>query len=215
LKYKKVLSEFYTPFLKQVKEKQKLDKATTLEKADDKYRCPKCGSTMIVKLGRGGKFLSCDRYPDCDGALTITGLEIKKDEPIGIDPETNLPIFTMIGRFGPYVQLGEMPPKVKGKKQVKPKMGSIPKDVDPTTVDVKMALRYLSVPRTLGQDSKTGADITANNGRFGPYVACDGNFRSIKPPLNVFDITLDDAITLLAQEKKPRGFQKKVKVETK
>jgi DNA topoisomerase-1 len=170
---------------------------------------------MIVKLGRGGKFLSCDRYPDCDGALTITGLEIKKDEPIGIDPETNLPIFTMIGRFGPYVQLGEMPPKVKGKKQVKPKMGSIPKDVDPTTVDVKMALRYLSVPRTLGQDSKTGADITANNGRFGPYVACDGNFRSIKPPLNVFDITLDDAITLLAQEKKPRGFQKKVKVETK
>ncbi len=209
LQYKKVLSEFYTPFLKEVKEKQKLDKATTLEKADDKYRCPKCASTMIVKLGRGGKFLSCDRYPDCDGALTIEGLEIKKDEPIGIDPETNLPIFTMIGRFGPYVQLGEMPPKVKGKKQAKPKMGSIPKDVDPTTVTVPMALKYLSVPRTLGQDEKTGAGITANNGRFGPYVACDGNFRSIKPPLNVFDITLEEALTLLAQEKKPRGFQKK------
>jgi DNA topoisomerase-1 len=209
LQYKKVLSEFYTPFLKEVKEKQKLDKATTLEKADDKYRCPKCGSTMIVKLGRGGKFLSCDRYPDCDGALTIEGLEIKKDEPIGIDPETNLPIFTMIGRFGPYVQLGQMPPKVKGKKQAKPKMGSIPKDVDPTTVTVPMALKYLSVPRTLGQDPKTGADITANNGRFGPYVACDGNFRSIKMPLNVFDITLEEALTLLAQEKKPRGFQKK------
>jgi DNA topoisomerase-1 len=215
LKYKKVLSEFYTPFLKQVKEKQKLDKATTLEKADDKYRCPKCGSTMIVKLGRGGKFLSCDRYPDCDGALTIEGLEIKKDEPIGNDPESGLPIFTMIGRFGPYVQLGEMPPKVKGKKQVKPRMASIPKEVDPTTVTVEMATKYLSVPRILGKDPKTDADITANNGRFGPYVACDGNFRSIKLPLNVYDITLDQALELLAQEKKPRGFQKKVTVETK
>ncbi len=215
LKYKKVLSEFYTPFLKEVKEKQKLDKATILEKADDKYKCPKCGSGMIVKLGRGGKFLSCDRYPECDGALTIDGLEIKKDEPIGIDPESGLPIFTMIGRFGPYVQLGEMPPKIKGKKQVKPRMASIPKEVDPTTVTVAMATKYLSIPRTLGQDPKTGADITANNGRFGPYVACDGNFRSIKPPLNVYDITLAQAQELLAQEKKPRGFQKKVKVDTK
>ncbi|MES2224416.1 MAG: type I DNA topoisomerase [Patescibacteria group bacterium] len=210
LKYKKVLSEFYTPFLKQVKEKQKLDKATTLEKADEKYKCPKCGSAMIVKLGRGGKFLSCDRYPDCDGALTIDGLEIKKDEPIGIDPESGLPIFTMIGRFGPYVQLGEMPPKVKGKKQTKPRMASIPKEVDPTTVTVEMATKYLSVPRTLGQN-KDGIDITANNGRFGPYVACDGNFRSIKPPLNVYDITLEQAQELLAQEKKPRGFQRKAK----
>jgi DNA topoisomerase-1 len=215
LKYKKLLSEFYTPFLKEVKEKQKLDKATTLEKADDKYKCPKCGSSMVVKLGRGGKFLSCDRYPDCDGALTIDGLEIKKDEPIGIDPESGLPIFTMIGRFGPYVQLGEMPPKVKGKKQAKPRMASIPKEVDPTTVTVAMATKYLSIPRTLGVDEKTGADITANNGRFGPYVACDGNFRSIKPPLNVYDITLEQAKELLAQEKKPRGFQRKVKVETK
>jgi DNA topoisomerase-1 len=207
--YKKVLSDFYTPFAQEVKEKQKLDKATTLEKADPKFKCPKCGSPMVVKLGRGGKFLSCERYPDCDGALTIDGTEIKKDEPIGTDPETGLPIFTMIGRFGPYVQLGAMPPKVKGKKQVKPKMGSIPKDIDPTTVTVAMAMKYLSVPRTLGQDPKTGADITANNGRFGPYIACDGNFRSIKPPLNVYDITLEQALELLAQEKKPRGFQKK------
>ncbi|MEO5646003.1 MAG: type I DNA topoisomerase [Candidatus Paceibacterota bacterium] len=211
LKYKKLLTDFYTPFLKEVKEKQKLDKATTLEKADDKYRCPKCGSTMIVKLGRGGKFLSCDRYPDCEGALTIDGLEIKKDEPIGIHEESGLPIFTMIGRFGPYVQLGEMPPKVKGKKQVKPRMASIPKEVDPTTVTVEMATKYLSVPRTLGQDPKTGLDIVANNGRFGPYIAHDGNFRSIKAPLNVYDITLEQALELLAQEKKPRGFQKKAK----
>ncbi len=211
--YKKVLTEFYKPFQKDVKEKLKLDKATILEAADPKYKCPKCKSAMVVKLGRGGKFLSCDRYPDCDGALTIEGLEIKKDEPIGIDPETELPIFTMIGRFGPYVQLGVMPPKVKGKKTIKPKMASIPREVDPTTVTVPMAIKYLSVPRTLGTHPVDGLDVTANNGRFGPYVAHDGNFRSIKKPLDVYAITHEQALELLAQPKKPRGFQKKVKEE--
>jgi DNA topoisomerase-1 len=231
--YVKTLKDFYTPFKKEVKEKEKLDKATTLEVADAKYKCPKCGSGMIVKLGRGGKFLSCDRYPDCDGALMIDGTEIKKDEPIGIDPETGLPIFVLIGRFGPYVQLGLKPAKVvKAKKDpnapkaprrkkgdpkpekivaVKPKMSSIPKTVDPSTVTVEMALTYLSLPRTLGAHPDTGKDVTANAGRFGPYVAHDGNFRSIKPPLDVYTITFNQALELLAQEKKPRGFQRKKK----
>lgn len=212
--YEKVLSDFYKPFQKDVKEKMKLDKATTLGIADPQYKCPKCGSSMIIKLGRGGKFLSCDTYPDCDGALTIDGLEIKKDEPIGVDPETELPIFTMIGRFGPYVQLGAMPPKVKGKKAVKPKMASIPREVDPTTVTLALALKYLSVPRNLGEHPVTGLEVSANNGRFGPYVAHDGNFRSIKKPLDVYTITFEQALELLAQEKKPRGFQKKIPIET-
>ncbi len=231
--YVKTLKDFYTPFKKEVKLKEKLDKATTLEVADAKYKCPKCGSGMIVKLGRGGKFLSCDRYPDCDGALMIDGTEIKKDEPIGIDPETGLPIFVLIGRFGPYVQLGHKPVKVtKPKKDpnapkaprrkkgdpkpekvvtIKPKMASIPKTVDPSTVTVDMALTYLSLPRTLGTHPDTQKDVTANNGRFGPYVAHDANYRSIKAPLDVYTITLSQALELLAQEKKPRGFQKKQK----
>jgi DNA topoisomerase-1 len=231
--YVKTLKDFYGPFKKDVKEKEKLDKATTLEVADDKFKCPVCGSGMIVKLGRGGKFLSCNRYPDCDGALMIDGTEIKKDEPIGVDPETGLPIFVLIGRFGPYVQLGNKPEKVvKVKKDpnapktprrkkgdpkpekvvpLKPKMASIPKTVDPSTVTVDMALTYLSLPRVLGSHPDSGKDVTANNGRFGPYVAHDGNFRSIKAPLDVYTITLNQALELLAQEKKPRGFQKKAK----
>lgn len=211
--YVKTLKEFYGPFSKDVKEKEKLDKATTLEKADDKFKCPKCKGSMIVKLGRGGKFLSCDKYPECHGALTIEGLEIKADEPIGTDPETGLKIYTKVGRFGPYVQLGEMPTKSakkkKGEKVIKPKMGSIPKDIDPTTVTLEMALKYLSIPRTLGLHPDTQKEVTANNGRFGPYVAHDGNFRSIKKPLDVYTTTLKQALELLAQEKKPRGFQKK------
>ncbi len=210
-KYEKILTDFYGPFQKEVKEKDKLDKATTLEAADEKFKCPKCGSSMVVKLGRGGKFLSCSRYPDCDGALMIDGTEIKANEPIGTDPDTGLSIYTKVGRFGPYVQLGELPPKVKGKKQVKPKMASIPKEVDPSTVTVEMALHYLALPRTLGTHPDDGKDIIATIGRFGPYVGHERNFRSIKPPLDPYTITLDQALELLAQPKAARGFQRKQK----
>ncbi len=213
--YTKTLADFYTPFQKEVAEKDKLDKATVLEVADAKYRCPKCGSGMIVKLGRGGKFLSCDRYPDCDGALMLDGTEIKADEPIGTDPETGLQVFTKIGRFGPYVQLGEMPTKgtkaKKGEKKKKPKMASIPKEVDPSTVTLDMALHYLALPRILGPHPTDGVDVIANVGRFGPYVGHERNFRSIKKPLDPYTITLEQALDLLAQEKKKRGFQRKEK----
>ncbi|MES2314868.1 MAG: type I DNA topoisomerase [Patescibacteria group bacterium] len=236
--YLKTLSTFYGPFLKEVKSKEKLAKATNLGAADAKYKCPKCGSSMDIKLGRMGKFISCSRYPDCDGALMIDGTEIKKDEPIGNDPITGLPIFVLNGRFGPYVQLGlklekkKKAPKVTGPKKprktkeekeaeaaakallpvpVKPRMASIPKGVDLSTISVADAMKFLSVPRVLGMHPTTGERITASIGRFGPYVVHQVNFRSIKAPLNVYDITLEQALALLAQEKKPRGFAKKKK----
>ena len=131
--YIKTLSDFYGPFDKEVKSKDKMAKATNLGVADEKYKCPKCGSPMQIKLGRGGKFLSCSRYPDCDGALSIDGMEYKKDEPIGTDPTTGLPIFVLNGRFGPYVQLGVKLPKEKkkGKKGEKEKTTKNKKTVAP------------------------------------------------------------------------------------
>ena len=153
-----------------------------------------------------------------------------------------------VGKYGPYVQLGEQvkssklkvnPTKLlpssdldtnqtenasmakisKGKKvkkekvikvkTVKPRMASIPKGKDLSSVTVEDAVLYLSIPRTLGNHPETGKTITANNGRFGPYVAHDGNFRSIKTPDDVYTIELPRALKLLAQEKKKRGFQKK------
>ncbi len=210
--YTKTLKTFYKPFLAEVKSKDKMDKVTTMGEADAKWKCPTCGSSMVIKLGRSGKFLSCSRYPDCEGALTIDGLEIKKDEPIGNDPETGLPIFVMIGKYGPYVQLGE---RVKGKgskKALKPKMASIPKEKDLTTVTVADALHYLSLPRTLGTHPETGETITANIGRFGPYIAHNtkpkADFRSLKTD-DVYKITLDRALEILKEEKKKRGFTKK------
>jgi len=232
--YIKTLTDFYGPFLKEVKLKDKLAKATNLGVADAKFKCPKCGSPMDIKLGRMGKFLSCSKYPDCDGALMLDGTEIKKDEPIGTDPVSGLPIFVLNGRFGPYVQLGVKLPKVKKVKKpkvpkvkkdetptpapvveaptpVKPRMASIPKGVDLGSITVPLAMRFLSVPRTLGTHPTTGKTVSASIGRFGPYVVHDGNYRSIKAPLNVYDITHDQALELLAQEKKPRGFAKKKK----
>lgn len=221
--YTKTLTDFYGPFQKDLKEKEAMDKLTTIEDADPKWKCPKCGSSMVIKLGRGGKFMSCSTYPECDGALMIDGTEIKKDSPIGFDPETKLPIYVLVGRFGPYVQLGEKPAKPArtskkggGKKANpadKPKMASIPKTVDIGSVTVEMALKYLSIPRTLGINPKNDKEVVVNNGRFGPYVACDGDYRSIKAkaPFDMYTITLPEALALLAEEKKPRGFARKKK----
>jgi DNA topoisomerase-1 len=81
--YEKTLKDFYTPFSKDVKAKDKLEKATNLGEAPENIKCPKCGSKMIIKLSRGGKFYSCSRYPDCDGALMLDGTELKVPEETG------------------------------------------------------------------------------------------------------------------------------------
>ena len=101
------MKDFYGPFTKDIKAKETTAKITNLGDADVKYTCPKCASPMIVKLSRSGKFLSCSKYPECTGALTIDGEEIKSDTPLGYDPKTGLPIFVKVGKYGPYVQLGD------------------------------------------------------------------------------------------------------------
>lgn len=201
-KYLDVLTDFYGPFTKDVKKKGTDAKITNLG-VSDKFKCPLCKSTMDIKLSRGGKFLSCSKFPECLGALTIDGVEIKPDEPIGKDPATGLDIFVKNGRFGPYVQLGEKTKEIK-----KPRMASIPKEVDPSTVTVDQALVYLSLPRVLGINPKNDKEIIANKGRFGPYIGCDGDFRSLKKD-DVYKVTLERALEILSEEKKKRGFAKK------
>jgi len=81
--YEKTLKDFYGPFLKDVKSKEKLEKATNLGDAPENIKCPKCESAMIIKLSRGGKFYSCSKYPDCDGALMLDGTELKGPKETG------------------------------------------------------------------------------------------------------------------------------------
>ncbi len=204
--YEKTMKDFYTPFSKEVKAKESTAKLTTLGEAAKEFKCPVCSSGMVIKLGRGGKFLSCDRFPECSGALTMDGKEMPKDVPLGKDPESGKEVFVKTGRFGPYVQLGE---KIKGKKD-KPKSASIPKEKNPDDITLEEALKYLSLPRELGDHPETGNIIVANNGRFGPYIVHNGDFRSLKED-NVYDITLERALEILKEPKKTRGFKKKAK----
>jgi DNA topoisomerase-1 len=214
--YVKTLKDFYKPFLAEVKEKDKTGKVTNMGDAPSEFKCPVCGKSMIIKLGRSGKFLSCSTYPDCEGALTMDGEEIKKDEPIGIDPETGLGVYILVGKYGPYVQLGQ---RVKGKgskKAPKPRMASIPKEKPLNEVTMADAMKYLSLPRVLGTHPDTGESITANIGRFGPYIALNSkpkpDFRSLKTD-DVYSIELPRALEILKEEKKKRGFVRKKKVK--
>ena len=153
--------------------------------------------------GKIGKFLSCIKYPECDGALTIDGIEIKERAPLGIYPETGQDIYILDGRFGPYVQVGK-----KDKENKKPKRATLPKDKNPDEVTMPEALKYLSLPKILGQHPKTGNDVIASIGRFGPYVMQDGDFRSLKTD-DVYEVKLERAVEILDEPKRKRGFQKK------
>lgn len=215
--YKKTLTEFYGPFTKAVHAKENIEKLTTLGGADSKFPCPLCGSGMVIKLGRGGKFLSCERFPDCMGARMADGSEINADEPIGIDPKTNLPIFVLTGRFGPYVQLGVTPEKKKGRakkgdpKVEAPRRAGIPKGKDVESVTIEDALHYLSLPRVLGEHPETHEPISANIGKFGPYIVHQSDFRSLKGADNPYEITFARAVEILKEPKKGRVGEKLVK----
>ncbi|MEK7669568.1 MAG: type I DNA topoisomerase [Patescibacteria group bacterium] len=218
--YEPTLRKFYKPFLKDVKEKEKTAKLTNLGDADPKLKCPVCGADMIIKLSRGGKFLSCETFPKCKGMRNIDGSEIKEAESIGADPVSGLEVFVMDGRFGPYVQLGngkdtsnevrDTKGKIKKAKKEKLRRSSIPKDKDPKSVTLEEALKYLSLPRELGPYPETEEMISANIGRFGPYIVHQKDFRSLKKD-DVYKITLGRAIEILKEPKKVgrRGAWKK------
>ena len=217
--YAKTLKDFYTPFLKDVKIKDKeAGKITDIGEAPKEFPCPECGSPMVFKLSRGGKFMSCNRFPECTGSRTETGEIISNEppKPIGNWPETGESIYVLTGRFGPYVQVGETPTGKGSKSKNKPRRASVPKEKLPEDVTLKDALHYLSLPRTLGTHPETGESIVANVGRFGPYIAHNTkpkpDFRSLKTD-DVYQIDLPRALEILKEEKKKRGFARKTKKE--
>src|SRR3989338_2329655 len=115
--YAKTLSDFYTPFLKEVKKKDKeAGKLTNIGIAPKEFTCPVCGSGMVFKLSRQGKFMSCITFPECTGARTAEGEVISNEpaKPIGTHPDSGENIYVLSGRFGPYVQLGDPVNNAKG-----------------------------------------------------------------------------------------------------
>jgi DNA topoisomerase I len=226
--YRVTLEEFYGPFQKAVQSKDKLPKATSLGNAPAEFPCPVCNSPMEFKLGRAGIFMSCTRYPECEGARQEDGQVLTGDEPLGMHPDTGFPIFVRTGRFGPYVEMPlqdeataaaleaeeeakkaaskKKPSKTKAKKpkklKIPAKRASIPAGTDPAKVTLEDAIRFLSLPRELGIHPDSGEPVLANTGRFGPYVAHGGEFRSIKK-LDPYTITLEEAVAVLREPKKP------------
>ncbi|MFC1623324.1 type I DNA topoisomerase [Patescibacteria group bacterium] len=109
--YEKLLKSFYNPFKKAIKAKEDLKKITDLGKADPKFKCPECKSPMIIKLGRNGKFLSCKKFPKCEGARTIEGKKIEGPKETGEKcPKCeDGKLVTRDGKYGKFISCSNYP----------------------------------------------------------------------------------------------------------
>jgi len=170
---------------------------------------------VYVRVGRYGPFLEQgDRRasipeqmpPDeltLDAALKMLETSTQAEEPLGRAPDGK-PIYLKVGRFGPYVQHGD----TDGEE--KPKNASLLKGMRPEDVTIDVALKLLSLPRTLGENPQNGLQVMAHNGPYGPYVKCDKEIRSLPAGLSPLDVTYQQAMELLAQPKtRSRGAAKR------
>ncbi|MBU6310343.1 type I DNA topoisomerase [Patescibacteria group bacterium] len=207
--YAGTLREFYRPFHAEVESKANIEKLTTLGNAPAGFPCPLCGSTMVMKLGKNGVFMSCARFPECTGARRENGDEIREAEALGTHPDTGRPIYVRDGRFGPYVEMAledqGAPTKRGGVKKPALRRASITAPLTPDTLTLADAVKLLSLPRDLGAHPTTGLPITAGIGKFGPFVVHDGDFRSLKGADDPYTVTLDRAMELFKEPKKTRA----------
>ena len=172
------------------------------------------GVDIIARVGRYGPYLERgedragipeDLPPDeltKDKALELLAMP-SGDNILGTDPDTDLPVIAKAGRFGPYVQLGEVE---EGSKE-KPKTASLFKSMSLDDITLEQALELLTLPRLLGADPADDEPIEAFNGRYGPYIRKGKETRSIEAEEQLFTVTLDEALKLLAEPKRRRGQQ--------
>ena len=160
--------------------------------------CPSCGTgTLSLKLGKTSAFIGCNRYPECRYTRPafggIAGAEAAADGEriLGEDPTTGLTVRLKRGPYGPYVQLGE------DSTETKPKRAPLPAKVTPETVNLDTALLALRLPRDVGMEPQTGEVIQANIGRFGPYLRHGKQFVSIPKAMDLYTITLPEALDLI------------------
>ena len=169
------------------------------------------GQDIVARVGRYGPYLQRgeDRasIPDdlAPDELTIERAEEilaapSNDRVLGTDPESGLDVWVKAGRFGPYVQVGEVTDGAE-----KPRTASLFSTMEPATLTLEQALELLRIPRTVGTDPDTNEEIVAHNGRFGPYLKRGSDTRSLTGEDQLLTVTLDEARALFAQPKQRRG----------
>ena len=165
--------------------------------------CPSenCEGELSLKVSRFGAFVGCSNYPDCKFTRPISHKKIKEafeDTILGKDAESEQDIKLLNGRFGPYVQLGDVVEKEK------PKRAAVPKGISPSAIDLEKAQYLLSLPREIGGHPETGEIITVNYGRYGGYINCGDKNASLEDNSEIFDIGINRAVSLLANAKPGR-----------
>lgn len=173
------------------------------------------GEVIVARSGKYGPYIKKgeesvsipeDLPPD---ELTVErALELlaapSSDRELGTDPATGLPVFVKVGRFGPYVQLGEMVDPAD-----KPRRSSLFASMTPATLSFEEALQLLEIPRVVGTDPATGEEIVAHSGKFGPYLKKGSDSRSLTTEEQLLTVTVEEALALFAQPKtRGRGAPK-------
>ncbi len=172
---------------------------------DLSFRVGRFGAYVCRKTNEGEQ---CASLPESQAPADITRQDcdklidqkIKGADALGVDPKTDEPVYVLTGRYGPYVQLGDA-----SDENSKPKRTTLPQGLNPEDVTLDQALFLLSLPKSLGDHPELKKDVKAGIGRFGPYVVCDGDFRSIPKTISLFDVDFKVAMDLLSQPKKGRG----------
>jgi len=165
---------------------------------------------IVVRVGRYGTYLedeegrrasvADDLPPDeltIDLARELLAKPVGEERELGIDPDASRMIVAKNGRFGPYVT--EILPE-DAPKGVKPRTASLFSSMSVDTVTLEQALQLMSLPRVVGKDAD-GVEITAQNGRYGPYLKKGTDSRSLEGEDQIFSITLEEAQAIYTQPK--------------
>jgi len=189
--WRKLLGDFYPRLMDRIKEGEaNSDEIIKEILAAEGETCDKCGRPMLVRWNRYGRFLGCSGYPECQSTRSLDGFNPEGEE-LGEHPVERRMMKLKYGPYGPYVELS--PPS----EDEKPKRVSVPKEVDPTSVDFEYAVKLLELPRAIGTDPKTDEVVVAGLGRFGPFVRRGKTFASLKANDEMWTVSLDEAVALV------------------
>ena len=179
--------------------------------ADAKKLSVDSGTTVVVRVGKYGPFLQAgERTANLPDDLAPDELSLTKaidllsgPKVLGVSEATGQEVLLANGRFGWYVQLGD------NEQEGKPRRKSVPRGIKPEVVDFELGSALLSLPRDVGVHPESGESIVADYGRYGPYVKSGKETRSIrdKNPMKVLDITVEEAVEMLARPKGRKGAE--------